>query len=107
MSLLNSINQLQKTHDLLCKYEFIKPVIIAPKVRNIVATIDLKKSIEFREVIEKKKVIYEPDQFPGMIYKTTYGTTCLMFASGKVVIVGSKSEEQIIDTIKELVTLNI
>jgi TATA-box binding protein (TBP) (component of TFIID and TFIIIB) len=43
---------------------------------------------------------------PSMIYKTIYGTTCLILASGKVVIAGSKSEEQIINTIKELVTLN-
>ena len=106
-SLLKSIFQLQRTHDLLKSHEFIKPVSISPKIQNIVATFDLKKYVDFREVIiKKKKVIYEPEQFPGMIYKTTCGTTCLVFASGKVVIVGSKSEEQIIDTIKELVTLN-
>ena len=106
-SLLKSIDQLQKTHDLLCKYKFIKPINIEPKIRNIVATIDLKEYIEFNDIIKKRRVIYEPEQFPGIIYKTAYGTTCLIFASGKVVIVGSKSEEQIIETIKELVTMNI
>jgi transcription initiation factor TFIID TATA-box-binding protein len=104
-SLVKSIDQLQRTHDLLCKYEFIKPISITPKIQNIVATFDLKKYIDFSEVIKKRKVIYEPEQFPGMIYKTTSGTTCLVFASGKVVIVGSKSEEQIVDTIEELVNL--
>jgi TATA-box binding protein (TBP) (component of TFIID and TFIIIB) len=103
-SLLKSIDQLQRTHD-LCNYEFIKPISIAPKIQNIVATFDLKKCIEFGEVIKRKKVIYEPEQFPAMIYKTIFGTTCLIFASGKVVFAGSKSEEQIADTIKELVTL--
>jgi transcription initiation factor TFIID TATA-box-binding protein len=96
---------LQRTHDLLCNYEFIKPISIEPKIQNIVATFDLTKYIDFSGVIKRRKVIYDPEQFPGMIYKTTYGTTCLIFASGKVVIVGSKSEEQILNTINELVTL--
>jgi TATA-box binding protein (TBP) (component of TFIID and TFIIIB) len=59
------------------------------KIHNIVATFDLKKSIDFGDVIERKKVIYEPDQFPGIIYKTTHGMTCLTFASGNVVIAGA------------------
>jgi TATA-box binding protein (TBP) (component of TFIID and TFIIIB) len=42
---------------------------------------------------------------PGMIYKTIYGTTCLIFASGKLIIAGSKSEQQIVDTIEELVDI--
>jgi len=104
-SLLKSIDQLNTTQDLLCKYEFIKPIRIEPKVQNIVATFDLEKYVDFSRIIKKKKVIYEPDQFPAMIYKTIYGTTCLIFASGKVVIAGSKSEEQIVNTITELVTM--
>jgi TATA-box binding protein (TBP) (component of TFIID and TFIIIB) len=31
-------------------------------------------------------------------YKTPYGATCLIFRSGKVVIVGAKSEKQINDS---------
>jgi transcription initiation factor TFIID TATA-box-binding protein len=100
--LLKSTYQLQKTHDLLYQNKFIEPIRIEPKIQNIVATLDLKKNIDFREFIKKRTVIYEPDQFPGMIYKTMYGTTCLVFASGKVVIVGAKSEEQIKNTINEL-----
>jgi TATA-box binding protein (TBP) (component of TFIID and TFIIIB) len=41
------------------------------------------------------KVIYEPDQFPGAIFKTPQGPVCLIFSSGKIVIVGSKSEQQL------------
>jgi TATA-box binding protein (TBP) (component of TFIID and TFIIIB) len=102
---LKSKNQLQRTHDILCKYEFIKPIAIKPKIQNIVATFDLKKYLEFSDIIKRKKAIYEPEQFPGMIYKSIHGATCLIFASGKVVIAGSKSEEQIDNTINELMTL--
>jgi transcription initiation factor TFIID TATA-box-binding protein len=47
-------------------------------------------------------VIYEPEQFPGLIYKSSIGPTCLVFSSGKIIIVGSKSEEQIEETIQDL-----
>jgi TATA-box binding protein (TBP) (component of TFIID and TFIIIB) len=39
---LKSIDQSQRTHDLLCKHELIKPISLEPKIQNIVATFDLK-----------------------------------------------------------------
>jgi TATA-box binding protein (TBP) (component of TFIID and TFIIIB) len=55
-----------------------------------------------RRIIDVKKVtsslanyIYEPDNFPGIIYKHNGRISCLIFASGKVVIAGVKSEDQL------------
>lgn len=39
--------------------------------------------------------IYEPDVFPGIIYKPCQGISCLIFASGKAIIAGAKSENQL------------
>ena len=39
--------------------------------------------------------IYEPEQFPGLIYKSTSGPKCLIFSTGKVVIAGSKSKDSL------------
>lgn len=37
---------------------------------------------------------YEPEQFPGLIYKNpTLGVVCLIFSSGRCVITGSKTYE--------------
>jgi TATA-box binding protein (TBP) (component of TFIID and TFIIIB) len=44
------------------------------------------------------KIIFEPEQFPEAIYRSPNGFTCFIFASGKVVIAGAKSEKQITDT---------
>lgn len=40
----------------------------------------------------------DPEQFAGAFYKSPHGPTCLTFASGKIVIIGAKSEEQVITT---------
>jgi len=101
-SLKKSREQLYRTKKLLLQADFIKNVTIQPEIRNIVVTFDINKRIDFENIINKKTVIYEPDQFPGLIYKSNIGTTCLIFSSGKIVIVGSKSEEQIERTIEDL-----
>jgi len=101
-SLKKSKEQLYKTKTLLLQAGFIKNVRLQPQIRNIVVTFDIKRSIDFHNIVNKKTVIYEPEQFPGLIYKSYVGPTCLIFSTGKIVIVGSKSEEQIEETIEDL-----
>ena len=38
--------------------------------------------------------MYEPEQFPGLIYRIQHSCVALLFASGKGVIVGAKSIEE-------------
>jgi len=69
-----------------------------PEIQNIVATADLKTSIDlesFLSQIQKEKqfhAIYEPEQFPGAIIKfpVVKGSeaTILLFSSGKLVCLG-------------------
>jgi len=69
-----------------------------PKIQSIVATADLKTSIDLENFLsqirnEKKfRAIYEPEQFPGAIVKFPvlegFEATVLLFASGKIVCVG-------------------
>ena len=101
-SLRNSVGQLHRTKAILVQENFVKEVVIDPRVRNIVATFDFKIPIDFRKLVTRKTVLYEPEQFPALIYKSSIGPTCLIFSSGKVVIAGSKSEEQIKKTIEDL-----
>jgi len=101
-SLDQSIEQLYKTKQLLRDNGFIKDVAIHPEIRNIVATFDFKKQIDFKKIVGRKGVIYEPEQFPGVIYKSPCKPACLIFSSGKIVIAGSKTESQIKETIKDL-----
>ncbi len=46
---------------------------------------------------------YEPEQFPGLVYKVPGGhITFLLFSTGKIVCTGAKNEKEIKDSIKEL-----
>jgi transcription initiation factor TFIID TATA-box-binding protein len=66
------------------------------KVQNIVATLDLQRTLDIKEVTNSlANYIYEPDNFPGIIYKHNGRISCLIFASGKVVLAGVKSEDHL------------
>ena len=46
------------------------------------------------------KVEYEPEQFPGLIYRLDYPkVVCLIFGSGKMVITGARHKDEILDDI--------
>jgi transcription initiation factor TFIID TATA-box-binding protein len=71
---------------------------LEPKVHNIVAVTDIQMKLDIGK-LSQKWMIYEPEQFPGAIYKTEDGPTCLIFASGKVVTAGARSETQLIKVV--------
>jgi TATA-box binding protein (TBP) (component of TFIID and TFIIIB) len=74
------------------------------KTQNVVAIADFEKSVDLEKICGKTKAIYEPEQFPGAILrlKEPYNTTILIFASGKVVIAGLKSSDQLTPTINRI-----
>jgi len=74
------------------------------QVQNIVASgilggsIDLEKSTQNLE-----KTIYEPEQFPGLIYRMDDPkVVLLLFASGKLVCTGAKKEADVPRAIERL-----
>jgi transcription initiation factor TFIID TATA-box-binding protein len=98
-----SIWQLQHAMNLLVRNKLTGRVNLVCKVQNIVATLDLQRRFDVKKVISKlANYIYEPDNFPGIIYRSSRGTSCLLFTSGKVVVAGAKSENQLNDTAKEI-----
>ena len=47
------------------------------------------------------KVEYEPEQFPGLIYRLDYPkVVCLIFGSGKMVITGERHKDEILDAVQ-------
>lgn len=91
-----SIKQLQYALELLVSNKLAKMVELECKVQNIVATLDIQRTLDVKKVTSSlANYIYEPDNFPGIIYKHNGRISCLIFASGKVVIAGVKSEDQL------------
>jgi len=52
-----------------------------------------------------ENVEYEPEQFPGLIFRPSeLGTVVLVFASGKMIISGTTNEEAAIHSVEEVQT---
>ncbi|MGI6022735.1 MAG: hypothetical protein ACOX8D_06345 [Methanoculleus sp.] len=63
-----------------------------PEVRNIVGMDDFQIEIPLLQLVvalRMEQVEYEPEQFPGLIYRGDAGTA-LIFTSGKVILAGFK-----------------
>jgi transcription initiation factor TFIID TATA-box-binding protein len=76
--------------------------------QNIVASADFKKDLQLSSIAKGMlldSVEYEPEQFPGLIYKMSdIGTVILLFSSGKMVCTGAKKMDDVhraIDMMKD------
>ena len=88
--------ELKKALKILRKYKLAKQVKIIPQVRNIVGRYDLKRKLAIEKLARSlPKSLYEPEMFPGLIYRIQDSCVALLFASGKGVIVGAKTIEEV------------
>jgi len=74
------------------------------EVVNIVATIDLGAGVDL-ELAESTldNVMYEPEQFPGLIYRMQEPKVVfLIFASGKLVCTGGRSEASVSEAVEKI-----
>ncbi len=78
-----------------------EPII---EIQNIVASIDLFGRIDLELAANTlENVMYEPEQFPGLIYRmSSPKVVILMFASGKLVCTGAKTESEVHEAIRRL-----
>lgn len=75
--------------------------------QNIVASVDLGSRIHLEQAARiLPRSMYEPEQFPGLIYRMPDPkTVSLIFASGKVVCTGAKKESEVYRSVHTLHTL--
>jgi len=73
-------------------------------ITNIVASADLRHPVDLEDIARNLQgTIYEPDQFPGLIYRSKdLKEVILIFASGKLVCTGATSEDNVPRAIKRL-----
>ena len=78
-----------------------KPRIV---IQNMVSSADLHGKIDLETASDiMDNVMYEPEQFPGLIYRMTEPKVVLLvFASGKLVITGAKREEQVYEAVEKI-----
>lgn len=82
----------------------IKPEI---KIQNIVASGTVGMDLNLNTLAMKlKNTEYEPEQFPGLVYKlvdSDIKATFLLFSNGKVVCTGTKSETEVHKALDKLI----
>jgi len=74
------------------------------KVVNIVASASLGGKVDLEKTVSTlRKTIYEPEQFPGLIYRMDEPkVVILIFASGSLVVTGAKKEQDVYDAVHKL-----
>ena len=74
------------------------------KVVNIVASASLGGNVDLEKtVVALRHAMYEPEQFPGLIYRMGEpNVVILIFASGSLVVTGAKVEQDVYDAVRKL-----
>jgi len=76
-------------------------------VQNMVASGNINMDLNLNSLaMELENTEYEPEQFPGLVYKLP-GTraTFLLFSNGKIVCTGTRSEAKLNEAVDKLVTV--
>jgi len=91
------VRELKKQDILILK----NPEIV---VQNIVASANLHGKIDLETATDVlDNVMYEPEQFPGLIYRMRDPkTVLLLFTSGKLVCTGAKSEDMVYESVAKV-----
>jgi len=78
-----------------------KPKIV---IQNMVASANVHGKIDLETAADiLDNVMYEPEQFPGLIYRMSDPkTVLLLFASGKLVCTGAKSEGMVYESVAKV-----
>jgi transcription initiation factor TFIID TATA-box-binding protein len=99
-----SIKAVQTVIKLLKKEGFLIQQEPQIEIQNIVASIDLHGAINLEQAANKlENTMYEPEQFPGLIFRMMEPkVVILMFASGKLVCTGAKTEKEVHDAVYKL-----
>lgn len=91
-----AIDQLNRAKSYLVEAKLVKDIKLIPLIRNIVATTEADQKIPIEEISTKiPGAIYNPENFSGMILKGLHNCSFLVFASGKIVIAGTRSSEEL------------
>lgn len=80
---------------------------LSAKVENIVSTVTLDQTLDLY-AIERSipGVEYNPEQFPGLVFRLDKPkVTALIFKSGKMVVTGAKSTDELIKAVKKIIKI--
>jgi len=76
-------------------------------IQNVVASIDFHCKIDILEMFDTvEHTMYEPEQFPGLIYRMKDPkAVLLLFSSGRVVVAGARSKAMVYEAVEKMYEL--
>jgi transcription initiation factor TFIID TATA-box-binding protein len=76
----------------------------AVNIQNVVASVELGGEIDLESLVYKlKRVMYEPEQFPGAVFRMDVPKVVfLIFSAGKLVCVGAKKEQDVFNAVDNI-----
>ena len=75
------------------------------EIVNVVSTFELDSNVDLNYLsinLGLENTEYEPEQFPGLVYRIENGPVVLIFSSGKVVVTGAESSSEILDAVNTI-----
>jgi transcription initiation factor TFIID TATA-box-binding protein len=74
------------------------------KINNVVASASLRREVDLESASMLQGTMYEPGQFPAIIYRMDDPKVVfLIFSTGRLICVGAKNEEEIHRAIRKLI----
>lgn len=102
-SIKGSFQQLYLAKFLLLQNKLIFDTKLQTQVQNIVGTITLDRKINLNTIHKKwKESIYNPNRFAALRLKRSNKPSYLVFSTGKIVITGAKTIEELINASNEI-----
>jgi transcription initiation factor TFIID TATA-box-binding protein len=105
-----TIEDVDRSIDKLCEklgksgFEVTKKPEIT--VQNIVASADLHSQLNMKEIafaLGLENIEYEPEVFPGMVYRLDEPrVVMLLFSSGKLICTGARNSEQVSEAVDKV-----
>lgn len=90
--------------NMLAKRRIIVSGKLKFKVNNIVASANLGRAIDLASISTWQKTIYEPEQFPALIYRMENPKVVfLIFSSGRAICLGAKTEAEVQEAVRKLI----
>ena len=75
------------------------------EIVNVVSTFELNSNVDLNHLsitLGLENTEYEPEQFPGLVYRIENGPVVLIFSSGKAVVTGAESTPEILDAVNKI-----
>jgi transcription initiation factor TFIID TATA-box-binding protein len=78
------------------------------EIVNVVSTFELDSNFDLNHLsisLGLENTEYEPEQFPGLVYRIENGPVVMIFSSGKAVVTGADTTPEILDAVNTICEL--